>query len=127
MREWSFLRNPRLPPSFAPAAALRTAVDPGGGAAEMTRLRGAAAARVLMVTNLPQIASALWQQGEQYRRAGGSARRAFTSEGASDGLLLSPREWRIFKRTFAGLQGGWCCAPAGQKPRAAGFHLMHTV
>lgn len=127
VREWSFLRHPRLPPSFAPTAALRSAVNLDQGAAEMRRLRAAAAARVLIVTNLPRIAEPLWRQGERYRRHGGGGRAFLPDGAAANELLLSPREWRSFKKTFAGLQGGWCCAPAGQKPRAAGFHVMHTV
>ena len=124
VREYSFLQNPKLHIEFAPSTAFRTAVQLASGSSEMRRLREASSKKVLWITNLPMIADALWQQGEPYRKArdaeGGmhEARR---------GLLLAPRTWRGFKRTFARLQGGWCCAPTGQSPRAAGFHVMNSV
>ena len=40
--------------------------------------------------------------------------------------LISAEEWKHFARQFDRLQGGWCCAPGRQQPRAAGFHLIKT-
>ena len=113
VREHSFLHNPRLPPSVAGSRnSTRVALD--GGLTEMARLRAMAASRVLHITNVADIADGLWRQ-QPRKRSKEAALRLFTDD-----------EWRGFRSTFANLQGGWCCAPHGLKPNAAGFHLMHA-
>lgn len=111
VREYSFFDNPSMPRRFA-SARNATRVDVNGGSAEMARLRALSGARVLHITNVPAIADELWRQ--QPNR-GGSATGMFTDA-----------EWRRFRTTFSNLQGGWCCAPRGSRPNAAGFHLMRA-
>ena len=119
VREYSFLSNPRLPPSFA-ASRNSTVVDPRGGGAEAQRLRAYRSSRVLHVTNLPEIADEIWLM-QPPPRAKASAAASEEPQG-----LISDAEWRVFRSTFAKLQGGWCCAPRGLKPNAAGFHTLHA-
>ena len=113
VREYSFLRNPRLPRAFATSRnATRVALN--GGLTEAARLRALSKTRVLHITNVADIADALWRQ-QPRKRSKETALRLFTDD-----------EWRTFKATFNNLQGGWCCAPHGLKPNAAGFHLIHA-
>ena len=124
VREYSFLTNPRLPAAFrASAAHVRLDLHAAGGrAAERARLHSGtvAAARVLNITNLAAIADELWDEARAVRATGGGRAAPTTSS------LLSRGEWRAFRGEFARLQGGWCCAPHGQKPGAAGFHILHV-
>lgn len=120
--QYSFLDNAKLPAAYARSAAVRTGVALGDGAQEMARLRGLKNAKTLWLTNIPKVADALWVQGEPYRNKGAASK----GKGGGSGLLLAPREWRAFRKEFGGLQGGWCCAPRGQQPHNAGFHIMHA-
>ena len=149
MREYSFLQNPRLDRAAFAASRNATAIDVRGGGREARRLRGMRA-RVLHISNVPAVADDLWREFLTVDGGGGggggrrarAARRAADVTAASDGAaappidapdggdatsaLLTPHEWRRFKRAFANVQGGWCCAPHGREPRAAGFHLMRA-
>jgi hypothetical protein len=149
-REHSFLRNPRVPAAFRSSRNV-TLVNPHGGGVEARRLR-LIGARVLHVANLAQIAEEVWQQQQQQQQqlpagrrrgarhgeSGGRGRRHQSkaeahlpgssgreNEGGGDGLLTGA-EWRRFRQRFANVQGGWCCAPHGLKPKAAGFHLIRA-
>lgn len=169
VREWSFLRNPRVSDTFR-AARNATAVQVADGTREAARLRRMSAARVLHITNLPAISDALWQQRSIGKRGGRGGRQrkgkldpgmrrrgrpyagpraadangrmgaagpravdadstatVLTGVGPEDAALLTADEWSRFLKRFASVQGGWCCAPRGLKPGAAGFHLINSA
>lgn len=119
LREWSLLLNPRTPPSVRASVRL-AAFNASAGAADVARLRGMASVAVLNITNLPQLAEAIWAA----RSAGVGSRPAPTD--APRLALLDAEGWRTFRARFDRLQGGWCCAPHGGQPRAAGFHLLNA-
>jgi len=110
VREFSFFANPRTPAHLA-ASAAQLVMDPARGAGERRRLE-AVRSRVLNVTNLGAISDTLWGQRDQ-------------EYGPVKSGWLSLKELRTFKDTFGRLQGGWCCAPRREEPRAAGFHILH--
>ena len=41
-----------------------------------------------------------------------------------DSIDNNKNVWKAFRAEFSRLQGGWCCAPHGQKPHAVGFRIM---
>ena len=135
VREYSFLQNPRMTKSFA-SGINKTSINVKGGSAEAARLKSFSAVRgvhVLHLTNLAEVADELWLQQphpEGRRGGGGGRRRAGRRLGlfgiGGSGGLLTDDEWGIFRSAFSNLQGGWCCAPRGQKPHAAGFHLLRA-
>ena len=101
VREYSLLSNSRTPAAVK-ASVAHERVDAAGGEAEMRRLAGRGSAKVLNVTNnlaaLPDLGKA----------------------------LLSAEQARAFRAKFGNVQGGWCCAPRGESPNRAGFHLMRA-
>ena len=100
VREYSLLSNSRTPAAVK-ASVAHERVDAAGGEAEVRRLAGRGAAKVLNVTNL----AALPDLGK---------------------ALLSAAQARAFLAKFGNVQGGWCCAPRGESPNRAGFHLMRA-
>ena len=131
VREHSFLVNPRTPSVYREKAA-QVRLDVHGGTAERSRLDSLSSARLVNVTNLPAVAAQLWSQGQRLRQMRALAKSAsalggdWTSEqnGVDAASVIAAVEWQGFKRQFSRLQGGWCCAPHGQKPHAAGFKIM---
>lgn len=122
IREYSFLTNPSMAPAYREDVTT-VSLDLGTSAAAAERRRVESVGgthRVLHVDNLPAVAEALWAQGAAAMR--GRRRRAAVEE--EEASLITAAEWASFKAEFSRLQGGWCCAPHGQKPHAAGFRIM---
>jgi hypothetical protein len=119
LREWSLLLNPHTP--HAVKASVRpVSLDASAGASQVARLRGMSSVSVLNVTNLPQMADAIWAARPKGLGGTPAPPAALLLE------LLDGGGWSAFRARFERLQGGWCCAPNGGQPRAAGFHLLNA-
>lgn len=122
VREWSVLHNPRTP-NAVKASVQPVILDVTNGEGELQRLRAMRSAKVLNVTNIPATAEAIWAARPDTIGLRSSKTRVAPNRRFR---LLDDDGWKSFRSRFGRLQGGWCCAPNGMQPRAAGFHLFNA-